>query len=70
MPSICIDLSPESAAWLEFLKNNSNEAAKANDFPGDNTVEDEARYLIELAYFQACAAGRVPAEIRDDDIPF
>jgi len=70
MPSITIDLSPEIAAWLEFLKSDNNEAAAANDFSADNTVEDEARSLIELAYFQACVAGRVPAEIMDDNIPF
>lgn len=70
MPSITIDLSAEVAAWLEFLKNESDAGAKANDFPQGATIEDEAKSQLEIAYMLACAAGRVPAEICDDDIPF
>ncbi len=70
MPSITVDLSPEIVAWLEFLKNDHDAADKANGLPPSATIEDEAGFQIQVAYMQACAAGRVPAEIRNDDIPF
>lgn len=70
MPTISIELPSHIIEWLEFLKASDDEASLANALPPDSTVEKEAAFQIEVAYMQACADGRVPAEIREDGIPF
>jgi hypothetical protein len=68
--TISIELPSHVIEWLEFLKASDDDASRANALPPDSTVEKEAAFQIEVAYMQACAAGRVPAVIMDDKIPF
>lgn len=68
--TISIELAPHIIEWLEFLKANDDDVSKQAGHAPSSTIEQEAAYQIEVAYMQACAAGRVPAEIMEDGIPF
>nr|WP_314095404.1 hypothetical protein [uncultured Shinella sp.] len=70
MPSIIVEVSPEVAAWLESLKAEANASNKAMGYELSATVEDEARFQLEIAYTQACAAGSISTAILNEEIPF
>ncbi len=70
MPTISIELAPHIMEWLAFIKADDDAVSKLAGHAPSSTIEQEAAYQIEVAYMQACAAGRVPAAIMDDGIPF
>ena len=70
MPTISVELAPEIIAGLEYLKADDNAVTVAAGHAPSATVEEQAAHFIRLAHIQACAAGRVPAAIWDDGIPF